>query len=86
MMKLEDKLEVVKKLTDLFKRNYGTQQSVEILQALFDAEGSAEEDFAVDELQPILGLHLSYVSESDETEQSDIDTTSLLCELFAYCT
>ena len=85
-MNLEDKLRAVKKLADLFKRNYGTQQSVEMLQALFDAEGSAEEDFAVDELQPILELHLSLVSESDETEQSDIDTTSLLCELFAYCT
>jgi len=85
-MNLEDKLKAVKKLTDLFKRSYGTQQSVEILQALFDAEGSAEEDFAVDELQPILELHLSFVSESGETEQRDIDTTSLLCELFAYCT
>lgn len=85
-MELVDKLKAVKKLTDLFKRNYGTQQSVEILQALFDAEGSAEEDFAIEQLQPILELHLSFVSESDETEQSDIDTTSLLCELFAYCT
>lgn len=85
-MELVDKLKAVKKLTGLFKRDYGTQQSVEILQALFDAEGSAEEDFAVDELQPILELHLSFVSESGETEQSDLDTTSLLCELFAYCT
>ncbi len=86
-MNLEDKLKAVKNLTDLFKRSYGTQQSVEILQALFDADGSTtEEDFAIVQLQPILELHLSLVSESDETEQSDIDTTSLLCELFAYCT
>lgn len=68
-MNLEDKLRAVKKLTDLFKRSYGTRQSVEILQALFDAEGSAEEDFAIEQLQPILELHLSFVSESDETER-----------------
>ena len=85
-MELVDKLKVVRRLANILKHNYGTQQSVELFQALFDADGSAEEDFAIEHLQPLLELHLSYVIESDETKESDVETTSLLCELFAYCT
>ncbi len=78
-MELEEKHSLVNRLSGILTRSCGVEQSVEILKAVFEVENDSDRDFAINHLQPILLVHL-------DSEPTDTETTSLLCELFAYCT
>lgn len=78
-MTVEEQLKIFQKLSSIIKRRYDNSESLELLKALFDEGSDSDEDFAIGELQPMLELHL-------KTDPTDTETTSVLCELFAYCT
>lgn len=77
-MTVEDNLRLFQRLASIIKHRFDNSESIDLLKAVYDSD-TDDEVFAYTELQPMLELHL-------KVNPTDTETTSVLCELFAYCT
>lgn len=77
-MTVEDNLRLFQRMANIIKHRFDNSESIDLLKAVYDSD-TDNDIFAYTVLQPMLEHHL-------KINPTDTETTSALCELFAYCT